>query len=167
MTAAAGAGNTGATRMGTTTNFVAVDLGASSGRLVAGRWDGQQFALLELHRFASGSISAQGRLRWDVLRLWSEIKRALSKYASLYDTPPAGIGVDAWGFDFALLDKQGKLLGAPVHYRDARTNSMPQRVFARVPEREIFQQTGIQTMQINTLFQLFSRAESGDEHLGL
>lgn len=153
--------------MKATTNFVAVDLGASSGRLVAGCWDGQQFELQELHRFSNGYINADGHLRWDVLRLWSEIKSGLSKYASLYDAAPAGISVDAWGVDFALLDNQGKLLGDPVHYRDARTDGMPQRVFARVPEREVFQQTGIQTMQINTLFQLFSMAESGDGNLGI
>ena len=153
--------------MRATTSFVAIDLGASSGGLVADCWDNQHIALQEVHRFASGSISAEGHLRWDVLRLWSEIKRGLSKYASLYDAPPAGIRVDAWGVDFALLDKQGKLLGDPVNCRDARTDGMPQRVFARVPECEIFRQTGIQTMQINTLFQLCSMAESGDENLGL
>jgi rhamnulokinase len=153
--------------MRATTNFVAVDLGASSGRLVVSRWDGRQFEIQELHRFANGYVKVNGHLCWDVLRLWSEIRCGLSKYAYLYDAPPAGISVDAWGVDFALLDSKGKLLGEPLHYRDPRTDGMPQRVFARVPEWEVFQQTGIQTMQINTLFQLFSMVESGDRNLGI
>lgn len=148
-----------------TANYVAVDLGASSGRLVVGRWNGQRFALEELHRFANGYVSANGHLHWDVSRLWSEIKCGLSKYSSLYEDAPAGISVDAWGVDFALLDANGELLGDPFHYRDPRTDGAPERVFARAPERELFAQTGIQTMQINTLFQLFSMAESGDRHL--
>jgi len=148
-----------------TINFVAIDLGASSGRLVVGCWDGGQFALQELHRFANGSVRRNGHLKWDVSRLWSEIKLGLSKYASRFSAPLAGISVDAWGVDFALLDRDGQLLEEPFHYRDSRTDGVPQRVFSRVPEREIFQVSGIQTMQINTLFQLFSMVESGDENL--
>lgn len=148
-----------------TTNFVAIDLGASSGRLAVGRWDGKRFDLQELHRFANGYVNVDGHLKWDVSRLWSEIKRGLAKYASRYSEPLAGISVDAWGVDFALLDKSGELLGAPFHYRDSRTDGVPQRVFARVPEPDIYQRTGIRTMQINTLFQLFSMVESGDRNL--
>jgi rhamnulokinase len=148
-----------------TTNFVAIDLGASSGRLVAGCWDGQQFELQELHRFANGYVNVDGHLKWDAPRLWSEIKSGLSQYASRFNAPLVGVSVDAWGVDFALLDGNGQLLGDPSHYRDPRTDGVPQRVFSRVPEREIFQQTGVQTMQINTLFQLFSMVESGDRSL--
>lgn len=148
-----------------TTNFVAIDLGASSGRLAVGCWDGRQFALEELHRFPNGPVTEDGHLKWDVSRLWSEIKNGFAKYASRYSAPPAGISVDAWGVDFALLDREGELLGKPFHYRDHRTKSVPQSVFARVPEREIFRHTGIRTMQFNTLFQLFSMAESGDRSL--
>jgi len=144
-----------------TANFIAIDLGAASGRLAVGCWDGRRFALEELHRFPNGSMAVDGHMKWDVSRLWSEIKRGLSKYASCYAAPLAGVGVDAWGVDFALLDGNDELLGDPFHYRDRRTEGMPQRVFARVPEREIFQRTGIQTMQINTLFQLFSMVNSG------
>ena len=151
--------------MPSTTNFVAIDLGASSGRLAVGCWDGRQFALEELHRFANGPARVGGHLKWDVSRLWSEIKCGLSKYASRYSEPLSGISVDAWGVDFALLGGNGDLLGDPFHYRDPRTNGVPQRVFSRVAEREIFQWTGIRTMQINTLFQLFSMLESGDGNL--
>jgi rhamnulokinase len=148
-----------------TTNFVAIDLGASSGRLAVGCWDGRKFELQELHRFANGSVNVEGHLKWDVSRLWAEIKCGLSKYASRYLAPLAGISVDAWGVDFALLDAKGDLLGDPFHYRDPRTDGVPPRVFSRVPERELFQHTGVRTMQINTLFQLFSMVESGDRNL--
>jgi rhamnulokinase len=130
-----------------------------------GCWDGRRFELHELHRFANGYVNVNGHLKWDAARLWSEIKRGLSKYKSHYTAPLSGISVDSWGVDFALLDAGGELLGDPFHYRDPRTDGMPQRVFARVSEREIFQLIGIQTMQFNTLFQLFSMAESGDGSL--
>jgi rhamnulokinase len=149
-----------------TTNFVAIDLGASSGRLVVGCWDGRQFALQELHRFPNGHVNVDGHLKWSVSRLWSEIGCGLLQYASRHHASPAGISVDAWGVDFALLGGNDELLGDPFHYRDPRTEGVPQRVFSRLPERELFQHTGIQTMQINTLFQLFSMVESGDTALG-
>ena len=151
--------------MNSTADFVAIDLGASSGRLVVGCWNGRQFQLEELHRFANGSVNVDGHLKWDVTRIYSEIKRGLAKYASRHSEAPAGISVDAWGVDFALLDGDGALLDDPCHYRDSRTDGVPQRVFSLVPESEIFRQTGTQTMQINTLFQLFSMVEANDAHL--
>jgi rhamnulokinase len=145
--------------------FVAVDLGASSGRLMVGRWDGRRFSLEELHRFANGGVSVQGSIDWDVLRIWSEIQSGLMKYRARFGDSPAGIGVDAWGVDFGLLDKRGRLLGNPSCYRDPRTNGVPEKVFARVSEAEIFAATGVQTMQINTLFQLASMVLVGDPKL--
>jgi rhamnulokinase len=136
--------------------FVAVDLGASSGRLMVGLWDGRRFVLEELHRFSNGGVSVQGSIDWDALRLWSEIQSGLMKYRARFGGSPAGIGVDAWGVDFGLLDKRGRLLGNPTCYRDPRTNGVPEKVFAKVSEAEIFAATGVQTMQINTLFQLAS-----------
>lgn len=143
--------------------FVAVDLGASSGRLMVGAWDGRRFALEELHRFANGGVSVRGSVDWDVLRLWQEIQSGLMKYKAKFGDTPAGIAVDAWGVDFGLLDKHGRMLGNPTCYRDPRTNGVPEKVFARVGEAEIFAATGVQTMQINTLFQLASMA--GDARL--
>jgi rhamnulokinase len=143
--------------------FVAVDLGASSGRLMVGAWDGRRFALEELHRFANGGVTVRGRIEWDVLRLWSEIQTGLGKFGARFGGAPAGIAVDAWGVDFGLLDKDGRLLGNPGCYRDARTNGVPAKVFARVSEAEVFAATGVQTMQINTLFQL--AAMEGDARL--
>jgi rhamnulokinase len=146
--------------------FVAVDLGASSGRITVGEWDGRRFSLAELHRFSNGGVALRGGIEWDVLRLWSEIQQGLMKYRAGFGDAPAGIGVDAWGVDFALLDKRGRMLGNPVCYRDARTNGVPEKVFARVSEAEIFAETGVQTMSINTLFQLSAMVLAEDERLG-
>ena len=145
--------------------FVAVDLGASSGRLVAGRWDGRRFSLEELHRFANGAVGVRGSLYWDVLRIWAEIESGLMKYRARFGDTPAGIAVDAWGVDFGLLDRNGRLLENPTCYRDARTDGVPPRVFERVSEAEIFAGTGVQTMQINTLFQLYSMVLAEDPKL--
>ena len=139
-------------------NFLAIDLGASSGRVMLGRWDGARFELHELHRFANQPVQVHGALHWDVLRLWDEIKTGMARYAAQFDAPLAGIGVDTWGVDFALLDRAGRMLGNPICYRDSRTDGMVERVFAHVPRSEVFARTGLQVMQINTLYQLMSMA---------
>jgi rhamnulokinase len=144
--------------MSHTTNFLAVDLGAGSGRVMLGRWDGERFALEELHRFPNQPVQILGHLHWDVLRLWGEITAGMARYAARFDAPLAGIGVDTWGVDFALLDRAGGLLGNPYAYRDPRTDGMAEQVFGRVPRREVFAQTGVQIMPINTLYQLYSMA---------
>lgn len=149
----------------TTANFLAIDLGASAGRVLLGRWDGVRFELEEIHRFTNEPVSALGRLHWDVLRLWHEIKSGIARYTARYDAPLAGIGLDTWGVDFALLDRAGRLLSNPYHYRDSRTNGMLERAFARVPRQKIYEQTGLQFMQINTLYQLFSMVEERDPQL--
>lgn len=148
-----------------TVNFIAADLGASNGRVLLARWDGARFTLQELHRFPNGPVEAMGRLFWNALGLWSDILAGLARYAAQEQIPLAGIGVDTWGVDFALLDRAGRLLGNPVHYRDARNNGMPERAFAAVPSDAIFAQTGIQFMQINTLFQLFAMRQEEDPQL--
>lgn len=130
-----------------------------------GSWDGARLELRELHRFANGAVNMLGHLQWDTLHLWSETKNGLARYAADYAAPLAGIGVDTWGVDFALLDRAGNLLGNPYHYRDSRTEGMLERVFQHVPRRMMFAQTGIQFMSINTLYQLFSMVESGDARL--
>jgi len=145
--------------------FAAVDLGASSGRLMVGAWDGRRFALEELHRFANGGVSVRGSVDWDVLRLWQEIQSGLMKFRGRSGGALAGIGVDAWGVDFGLLDRRGRLVGNPACYRDPRTNGVPEKVFARVSEADIYAATGVQTMQINTLFQLASMVLAGDPRL--
>jgi rhamnulokinase len=148
-----------------TVNFLAIDLGASNGRVLLGRWDGGCFSLEELHRFPNGPVEFKGHQHWDVLRLWREIEFGLARYADQFNRPLAGIGVDTWGVDFALLDAAGNLLGNPYHYRDSRTDGMMEIVFQRIPRQKIFEQTGIQFMQINTLYQLFSMAQNNDATL--
>ena len=151
--------------MTATTNFLAVDLGASNGRVLLGRWDGNRFALQELHRFANGPVSVAGHIHWDVLRVWDEIKTGLCKYTTQIGGPLAGIGVDTWGVDFGLLDKNGRLLGNPYHYRDVRTDGVPDIMHTQVPYSRMFQTTGIQLMSINTVYQLYSMTLSHEPQL--
>lgn len=148
-----------------TVNFVAADLGASSGRIMLGQWDGQAFSVRELHRFANGGVRAGDGYYWDILRIWSQIKTGLTKYHAMCTQPPHGVAVDAWGVDFGLLDSAGRLIGNPRHYRDPRTIGIPRRVFKTVAEREWFRETGVQTMAINTLFQLCSMVRAQDPAL--
>lgn len=145
--------------------FVAADLGASSGRVMVGQWDGNRFSLDELYRFPNGGVSTEEGLYWDVLGMWSHLQEGLMKYSARFKESPEGIGVDAWGVDFGLLDKRGRLIGNPVHYRDCRTNGMPERFFQSLSERDLFAATGTQTMPINTLFQLYSMAQREDMQL--
>ena len=146
-------------------NFIAADLGASNGRVLLARWDGERFALQELHRFANGPAAVHDRLYWNALGLWSDIKTGLARYAAEESGAPAGIGVDTWGVDYALLDTDGRLLGNPVHYRDARNNGMVELTQAVVPADVIFAETGIQFMQLNTLYQLYSMRVHSDPQL--
>jgi len=151
--------------MSDTTNFLAIDLGASSGRVMLGQWDGQRFTLRELHRFPNGPVAARGHLHWDVLRLWHEITIGIARYAAQEDASLAGIGIDTWAVDFALLDRAGRLLGNPYHYRDRRTDGMLQQVDQQVSPERVYTQTGIQRLPINTLYQLVSMRQSGDPQL--
>ena len=153
--------------MSQTAHFIAADLGASSGRITLGEWNGRTFALRELHRFPNAGVRAAGTLYWDILGIWSQIQSGLRKYRTTTSQTPQGIAVDAWGVDFGLLDRSGRLIANPVHYRDARTEGIPQHVFKVVPEREWFAATGVQTMAINTLFQLYSMARADDPALDL
>jgi rhamnulokinase len=151
--------------MSDTTNVLAVDLGASSGRVMVGRWDGQRFTLRELHRFPNGPVAVRGHLHWDVLRLWQEITTGITRYAAQDDTRLAGIGIDTWAVDFALLDRAGCLLGNPYHYRDRRTDGMLRIVDDHVPLERLYARTGIQRLSINTLYQLVSMRQHGDPQL--
>jgi rhamnulokinase len=136
-----------------TENYLAIDLGAESGRAMLGSFDGERLSLEEAHRFPNPGIRVLGSLHWDVLRLFEEMKNGLRQAAS---RKPVSIGVDTWGVDYALLDRTGALVGNPSHYRDSRTNGTLSRVLGIVPKKEIFEHTGLQFMEINTLFQLFS-----------
>jgi rhamnulokinase len=140
-----------------TLDLLAFDLGAESGRAVLGRLDGDRLRLSELHRFPNEPVRLRTGLHWDVLRLFAEVKRGLVLCAEKHGRPTS-IGVDTWGVDFALLDREGTLLGNPYHYRDSRTEGMLEEAFQRVPREEIFERTGIQFMRQNALYQLLSMA---------
>jgi rhamnulokinase len=152
-----------------TFNLLALDLGAESGRAILGQFDGGRLHLSEVHRFTNGPVhlpDSRGkgtRLHWDILRLWSEILHGLGLAAQR--GPLAGMGLDTWGVDFGLLDKHGVLIGNPYHYRDDRTDGMMEEAFRRVPREEIFAQTGIQFMQLNSLYQLLSMVVRGSPAL--
>jgi len=143
--------------------FLAFDLGAESGRGILGAFDGQRLSLEVLHRFPNGAVRTLDTLHWDVLRLYSEMLHALRLAAGKADI--ASVGIDTWGVDFALLGRDGTLLGNPRHYRDPHTEGVMETAFARVPRAEIFRQTGIQFMRFNTLFQLLAMQRDNSPQL--
>jgi len=149
----------------TTTNVLAVDLGASSGRVILGRFDGNSIELSELHRFPNNPITSRGSVYWDVLLLWEEMKRGFRAYTQKVGGVPDGIGIDTWGVDYCLLDKAGALISNPYHYRDSRTEGMIDRVLESVSRERIYSVTGIQFMQLNTLDQLTSMVVNEDPQL--
>ncbi|HUD45965.1 MAG TPA: rhamnulokinase family protein [Candidatus Baltobacteraceae bacterium] len=136
--------------------YLGIDLGAESGRVMAGAWNGRQLRVEELHRFSNVPVNIGDTLRWDALRLWSEIQHGLAMAARHFGDKVVSVGVDTWGVDFVLLTKSGEMLGQPYHYRDARVNGMFDWAFKRVPRAEIFAKTGLQFMELNTLYQLLA-----------
>jgi len=138
-----------------TKNYLAIDLGAESGRTILGSLDDGKLTLSETHRFPNGPVWLPDGLHWDVLRLWTEIKAGISATVER-GIKPDGLGLDTWGVDFALLDRQGALLGNPFHYRDSRTDGMLEAAFQCMQREEIFTHTGIQFMQLNSLYQLLA-----------
>jgi rhamnulokinase len=145
--------------MPTAIRFLAFDLGAESGRALVGKLEGDRLTLDERHRFANPTGRMNGHLHWNLLAQWEELKTGLRKSAATGETL-SGIGIDTWGVDFGLIDHNGDVIGNPFHYRDSRTDGMMERLFARVPRERVFQHTGIQFMQLNTLFQLFAMQQS-------
>ena len=141
--------------MGAALRLLAVDLGASGGRAILGTFDGEKLVLQPLHKFANGPQRVRGHMYWDILRLWAEIKVSLQKAARAGIELDA-LGIDTWGVDYGLLDKNGQLLSNPYHYRDKRTDDVMPKVWEQVTREEIYRLTGIQFMQFNTLFQLYA-----------
>jgi rhamnulokinase len=148
--------------------YLAVDLGAESGRVMLGTlsgWPDHRIELEEIHRFANSGTSVTGSIRWDSLNLFKEIKAGLRTVAGMGHTV-AGISTDAWGVDYVLLRDKEPMLTLPYHYRDARTDGAMEKVFAKIPAEDIFAETGIQFMSLNTLYQLFMDLQDRPETLG-
>jgi rhamnulokinase len=133
--------------------YLAFDLGAESGRALLGELRDGVLGLREIRRFPNQPVQQNGSLFWDVLRLWHEMGLGLR---SVGDTRLASIGVDGWGVDYALIGERGNLLENPYHYRDVRSDGMMEAVFERVSREKIYAVTGIQFLQINTLFQFYA-----------
>ncbi len=141
--------------MPSTRKLLAFDLGAESGRGVLGRFDGQRLQLEVIHRFANTPVRVLGALHWDVLNLYHEMLQTLRRCSAEHGTLDS-LGVDTWGVDFALLARDGTLLGNPRHYRDPHTEGVMETTLARIPRMDIYRQTGLQFMRFNTLFQLLA-----------
>jgi rhamnulokinase len=140
--------------MNRTLNLAAVDLGASSGRVMLARFADDHLTLEEAHRFPNGPVRVHDHLHWDVLRLFDEIKTGLCKAGQM--APLSSLGLDTWGVDFALLDSDDQLVGNPFHYRDPHTDGVLEQALQLVSRGTIFEHTGIQFLQFNSLFQLFA-----------
>jgi rhamnulokinase len=151
--------------MAASRKFLALDLGAESGRAIVGHLDGEQLRLEEIHRFANGPVSVLDSLHWDVLHLWTDIMHGLGLAAQAYGDELSSIGLDTWGVDFGLLAADDTLLGNPYHYRDRRTEGMMEAAFQVVPRAEIYERTGIQFMSLNSLYQLLAMARAGSPAL--
>ena len=138
---------------------LAIDLGASGGRVVSGAFDGHLLELEEIHRFENAPVAMGGQLVWDLVRLWQEIVQGLRAAAARHGSQVSTVGVDTWGVDFSFLGADDVLLANPVCYRDARTRGMLAAAERIVPRAEIFAATGLQFMEINSLYQLLSMQE--------
>ncbi len=137
-----------------TQNILAFDFGAESGRAILGAFDGRTIQLTEIHRFANKPVRVGPHFHWNVLALWDEINTGIRKAAQ--ESQIASMGIDTWGVDFGLLDANGELIANPYHYRDNHTDSLMTEAFKALPREVIYQHTGLQFMQFNSLYQLFA-----------
>ncbi len=141
--------------------YLAVDLGAGSGRVMAARYNGKSIALEEVARWNSAPVKVGDSFHWDAPAIFNDIVCGVRKARSLYGDEIVSLGIDTWGVDYGLLGGDGKLLNLPYIYRDARTGGMMEKVFEKVPKDEIYALTGIQFMFFNTLYQLMAELEGG------
>jgi rhamnulokinase len=137
-------------------SFLALDIGADSGRAVLGCLDKRRLKIKELNRFANGMVFILGHWHWNIYRIFEEVKKGIKVCASEGGARPQSIAFDTWGVDFALLGRDGSLLGLPYAYRDPRTEGAMEEFSKKVPRHRVYELTGIQFLQFNSLFQLFS-----------
>jgi len=137
-------------------NYIAVDLGAESGRVMLGNVRDDRLCLEEVHRFANIPVKQGHSLRWDFDTLLSDVKTGIARAVARCDEQILGVAVDSWGVDYGLLGREGRLLEKPYHYRDSRTDGIMDKAFELIPKREIYEHTGIQFMQINSIYQLLA-----------
>ena len=135
--------------------FIAIDIGAETGRVIIGDVSKMEV----IYRFPNNFVRVKDSIFWDILGIFNEIKRGLKEAFKKYPNQIISIGIDTWGVDYVLLDNDGDLLGNPYHYRDKRTDNIMEEVFRIIPKKEIFTETGIQFMQLNTIYQLYSFAK--------
>ena len=139
-----------------TYHFLGLDIGASSGRTVLGKLQDEKISTRELHRFPNGVINILGNLRWNIVDLYENVKQGMKICASEITPRPESIAIDTWGVDHGLFAADGNMLGLPYGYRDSRTDGMMEEFFKIIPRDRVYELTGIQFMQLNTIFQLFS-----------
>ncbi len=147
--------------------YAAVDLGAESGRVIVGSLTTNSIQLHEIHRFKNGAVRLGDHLFWDVLRLWNEIKQGLYLARQYTGGSLSSIGLDTWGVDFGLLDSHDTLIGNPHQYRDSSTDGMIETAFERLPQPDIYRQTGTQFIQFNSLYQLLALVIAGSPALSI
>ncbi len=138
-----------------TKNFLAIDLGAGSGRGIIGKFSGKKVELIEINRFDNQIITLFGHDHWDIYDLYEKIKTSIKKASGMVDSLD-GIGIDSWGVDFVFLDKSGNIIGLPNMYRDKRVDGIPEKLFEVISKDEIYKETGIQFLKLNTLYQIYS-----------
>ncbi len=136
---------------------LAFDFGASSGRAMLGEYENGKIEVTEIHRFSNDTVMVHGRMHWDILRLFFEVKTAINKAVKMGKVD--AIGIDTWGVDFGMLNPEGELVSNPVCYRDERTVGMPEEVFEKISKHDLYAKTGSQTMRINTIYQLYYMAK--------
>ncbi|MBR2974097.1 MAG: rhamnulokinase, partial [Clostridia bacterium] len=148
--------------MAKTSKILAFDFGASSGRAMLFEFDGNKVTMEEMHRFSNDPVLVGKTFRWDILRLFHEIKQGILKTINAGHKDIESIGIDTWGVDFGLFDKNGNLISNPYHYRDERTNGMIEYADELVGKKYIFERTGIQFNFFNTIFQLLSMVKNDE-----
>jgi rhamnulokinase len=149
----------------TSHHYLAFDFGAESGRAILGKLEDQKISLKEIHRFPTGMLPVHNSYKWNVYRLYEEILHGIQLCVNNETIQPESIGIDTWGVDYGLLDGDGNLMDIPFCYRDPRTDGAMDEFFKRISRQRIYELTGIQFMQFNTLFQVFSQVRNHSEQL--